>query len=113
MKRLRALFGLVLVVGGIYLLYELIPPYFNNYQLQDVVESEARIATYGSVRKSDQEIRDGVYKKALDIGVPITPEQIQVQRGGGSEIVISADYSVHVDLPLHPVDLDFHASSKK
>ncbi len=113
MKGLRALFGLALVVGGIYVLYLVIPPYFNNYQFQDMIESEARLASYSSYHKNDQEIRDGIYKKAQDIGVEIAPEQIQVQHGAGNEIMISADYSVHVDLPLYAFDLNFHPSSKK
>ena len=41
MKTLRAILGVALVVGGTYYGYLLIPPYFNNYQLQDYIESEA------------------------------------------------------------------------
>ncbi len=112
MKRVRALFGLLLVVGGFYVAYKLIPPYFNNYQFQDVIETEARENTYSGYPKSEDDVRTRVYRKAQELDVPIRPEQIQVSRNG-PEYVITADYTVHVDLPVYPLDLQFHASSQK
>ena len=112
MKRLRALFGLLLVGGGFYVAWMLIPPYFDNYQFQDIIENEARQNTYSGYPKSEEDIRTSVFKKAQDLEIPIKPEQIQVSRKG-PEVVISADYTVHVDLPLYPVDLEFHPSSRK
>ena len=109
MKTLKALFGLFVVVAGFYVAYKLIPPYFNNYQFQDAIESEARLNSYNY--KSEQEIREIIAKKARDLELPVTTDQITVQRSG-SELIISAEYTVHVDLPGYPMDLKFTPSTK-
>ena len=109
MKTLKAIIGVALVVGGTYYGYLLIPPYFNNYQLQDYIESEARINTYNA--KPEQDITDGVLKQARNLEIPLQQENITVQRGAG-ELQISCSYSVHVDLPGYPLDLKFAPASK-
>ena len=109
MKTLKAIIGVVVVVGGVYYGYLLIPPYFNNYQLQDYIESEARLNTYTT--KPEQEIKDGVLKQARNLDIPLPAESITVVRGTG-ELQISCSYTVHVDLPGYPVDLKFAPTSK-
>lgn len=109
MKTLKALIGLVLVVGGSYYGYLLLPVYINNYQLQDYIESEARINTY--TNKTEQDIKEGLIKEARNDDIELKPEDITVVRGSG-ELQISCSYSVHVDLPGYPLDLQFHPSSK-
>ncbi len=112
MKSWRTVLGLLVLAGGVYVGYMLIPPYFNNYQFQDAVESEARMNTYGAVRKSDEDLRAGIIKKAAELDIPLRPEQVTIDRNG-TEYVITADYTIHVDFPVHPVDLSFHTSSRK
>jgi len=109
MKTLKAIIGVAVVVGGTYCGYLLIPPYFNNYQLQDYIESEARLNTYTT--KPEQEIKDGVLKQARNLDIPLPAENITVQRGTG-ELLISCSYTVHVDLPGYPLDLKFAPTSK-
>ncbi|MDP9264071.1 MAG: hypothetical protein M3O85_07115 [Acidobacteriota bacterium] len=109
MKTLKAIAGLALVVGGAYIGYLLIPPYFANYQLQDYIESEARLQTYTT--KPEQDIRDGVLKQARNLDIPLAPEAVTVVRGAG-ELQISCSYTVHVDMPGHPMDLKFTPASK-
>ncbi len=108
MKTLRALFGILIVVAMVYSAYKLLPPYFNNYQFQDAMETEARVNSYTA--KPDQDIRETIFKKAKEYDIPVTPEQINVLRNG-AELQIWTDYSIHVDLPLYPVDLKFHPAS--
>ncbi len=109
MKTLKAIIGVAVVVGGTYCGYLLIPPYFNNYQLQDYIESEARLNTYTT--KSEQDIKDGVLKQARNMDIPLPPENITIVRGTG-ELQISCSYTVHVDLPGYPLDLKFAPTSK-
>ena len=109
MKTIKAILGVALVVGGVYCGYLLLPAYFSNYQLQDYIESEAKINTY--TPKPEQDIKDGVLKKAHDLDIPLRPEDVTVQRGAG-ELQISCSYSVHVDLPGYPVDLKFAPGTK-
>ncbi len=109
MKTLRALAGIALIVAVIYGLWMMLPPYFRNYQLDDVVADEARMNTY--TVKSEEDIRQTIWRKAKDLDIPVTPEQINVRRLGNG-VSISVDYSVHVELPVHPVDLHFHSDSQ-
>jgi hypothetical protein len=109
MKTLKALLGLAVLVGAFYLAWMLVPPYFNNYELEDYMAQEARFNTYTA--KSETDMRESIYKKAQDLTIPLTREQINVQRISNG-VSISADYTVHVDLPLYPIDMTFHPASK-
>ena len=109
MNRVKALLGVLLVVVGAYAAWILLPPYINNYEFQDDIQNEALINSYSS--KTEQDIRNTLAKKAADYGIPLKAEQIHVQRSG-PELSIWADYTVHVDLPGFPLDLNFHPATK-
>jgi hypothetical protein len=105
-------FGIFVIVAGIYLGAEMIPVYYDNYQFQDVVKTEATLETYTS--KPEDAIRDSLFKKAQSLDIPLTKDQIKVQRHGTmgtGSLTISAPYTVHLDLPGYPVDLHFDAST--
>ena len=104
MKKLKPYMGIGLVVLAAYLMYMLVPPYFNNYQFDDWIASETRLGTYGG--KSTDAIRDDVIKKAREYDIDLTAEQVRVEQDGRTTR-ISASYTVHVPLPLYPVDLHF------
>ena len=108
-ERVSPFVGLVIVAIGIYLGYMLLPPFFNNWQFQDSVESEARLDTYNT--KPEAEIRKDILKAARENNVPVTDDTLNVVRSGYG-VQISAAYVVHVDLPGYPVDLKFNAASK-
>ncbi len=110
MKNVKALIGILVVVAGIYVGFKLLPPYFNSFQFQDAIESEARLAA-NSPTRTEQEIRETVFKRAVEYDVPLTIDQINVQRSG-SEVQIWAKYTIHVDLPGYPMDLKFEPTSK-
>ena len=109
MKSLKALFGLCVIVGGMYLAWMVFPPYFNNYQLSDSMEEASHFAAVN--RQSDDDIRQNVLKEARGLRIDLKPEQIKVQRMQ-DEVIIWADYTVHIDLPYRPFDLEFHPASK-
>jgi hypothetical protein len=112
MGSIKLIFGLFIIVASVYLGAELIPPYFANYQFEDVVKNEAMINTYNS--KPEDAIRDELFKKAQDLELPLTKDQIKVRRMGPTgtgSLTIETEYSVHVDLPGYPLDLQFDASS--
>jgi hypothetical protein len=104
MKKLKPYMGIGLMVLAAYLMYMLVPPYFNNYQFDDWIASETRLGTYGG--KSADAIRDDVIKKAREYDIDLTAEQVRVEQDGRNTR-ISATYTVHVPLPLYPVDLHF------
>jgi hypothetical protein len=109
MKTIKALFGVFVVVAMMFVAYKVLPPYFANYQFEDIVDNEAKMNSYN--QKSEQEIRDGIVKKARDLDIPLTSEQVKVQRMG-TELEISADYTVHIDIPVYPFDIHFTPASK-
>jgi YbbR domain-containing protein len=109
MKSLRALFGVFVVIASFYLAWKLIPPYFNNYQFEDEVKNAALMNSYNN--RSPEEISIDLAKKAAEYDIPLTPEQISVERNG-NELSIWAEYTVHVDLPGFPLDLKFRPATK-
>jgi hypothetical protein len=113
MGTIKLAFGIFVIVAGIYLGAELIPIYYENYQFQDMVKTEATLETYTS--KPEADIRDSLFKKAQSLDIPLSKDQIKVQRHGTQgtgSLTISAPYTVHLDLPGYPVDLHFDASTE-
>jgi hypothetical protein len=113
MGTVKLILVLGLLGGLVYVGAEVIPPYFANYEFQDTLDNEARIGTYST--KGDDVIREAVFKRAQELELPIAKEQIKVQRTGplgNGSVVIETDYSVHLDLPGYPMDIDFHPHSK-
>jgi hypothetical protein len=109
MKSFRAIAGIALIVAVVYATFMLVPPYYSNYQFQDVINSEARMNSY--TQKTEDDMREYVWRKAKEFDIPVTRDQINVKREGQS-VAISVDYQVHVDLPGYPLDLQFHTASK-
>lgn len=113
MGTIKLILVFALLAGAVYVSAEIIPPYFANYEFQDTLDTEARMGTYST--KGDELIRDTVFKKAQDLEIPVSREQIKVQHtgtGGNSTVMIETDYTVHVELPGYPMDLHFHPESK-
>jgi hypothetical protein len=112
---MKLIFGILVIGVSIYLGIQFIPPYYANYEFEDFVKTEATLQTYTT--KPEAEIRDTIFKKAQDLGIPIAKETIKVQRFGSTgvgSLNIQAPYVVHLDLPGYPVDLHFEpATSNK
>ena len=113
MGTLKLVLGLAVVIAVIYGLCLLVPPYFSNYQFEDMMKTEALHDTYST--KTDDDVRKAVLKQAKDFEISLTEEQVKVQRTGTQGMgtfSIDVDYTVHVDMPGYPLDLHFHPSSK-
>jgi len=108
MGKLKGLLALVILVGGAYVGWELIPPYFHRYEFQDDLDEIARVNSYN--QKTDDDVRAIVMKHASDLDIPLKENQITISRGGDG-LGISVHYHIHVDMVVHPVDLDFTANS--
>ncbi len=113
MGSLKMVAGIFVMVASVYLIAVLAPPFFSNYQFEDAIRTEAQMDTYNT--KTEDQIRDAIFKKAQDLDVPVTREQIKVQRSGVTgtgSISIEAPYTVHVSLPGYPVDLNFDPATR-
>jgi hypothetical protein len=109
MSTIKPIFGIAVFLVVVYLIWNLVPPFFHNYEFQDYVETEARDSTY--TNQTADEVKALVLKEARNDNIPITPEQITVVKEPNN-VSINAHYSVHVDLPFFPQDFQFSASSK-
>jgi hypothetical protein len=110
---MKMVFGILIIVASVILLATLAPPFFSNYQFEDALKTESQMTTYTT--KTEDVIRDEVFKKAQDLDVPVTKEQIKVVRNGvvgTGSVEIDAAYTVHVNLPFYPMDLNFNASAR-
>ena len=105
---MKAVFGILVMVVVIVVGVSLIPPYWANYQFEDAIKTEALMSTNST--KTEDAIRDTVFKKAKDLDIPLTKDNIKVQRvgtmGNGS-VTIEAPYTVPVNLPGYPIELHF------
>jgi len=98
----------LLIVGSVgYAGFKIIPPYFANYQFQDAIESESRFALSGYPKRSQDDIQDEVYKKAQELGIAVKRDDVHVIMSN-SQVSISLDYNVPIDLNVYQFTLQFH-----
>lgn len=94
LQNLKALFGLAIVGGVVYVGAMVGPHYFAFYQFKDDVASAAK---FGSTsEKSDTEIRDEVLAKANQYKISLREEQVLVTRDG-RDVTIKAKYKEVVE----------------
>lgn len=86
---------------------KIVPIYVENYQFQDSIEAESRFALTGYPKKSPDDVRNDILKKAKELDLPVKPEDIRVSMTNGS-VEISADYSYTFDLSVYQWTHDFH-----
>jgi hypothetical protein len=108
MGKLKGLIFLGIVAAGVYVGWNMIPPYFNNYQLQDDLDDIARRNSY--TQTNEDGVKQIVITKAKADDVTLKEENITVTRGADG-LGISVHYRVHLDMVVRPVDLDFTANS--
>ncbi len=108
MGKVKGFFGLAVIAIGFYVAWNMIPPYFHNYELQDDLDDIARKMSY--LAKSDDDIKASVINKAKNSDIALKEDQVLVTRDGDG-LSITVKYRVHVDMMVHPMDIDFAAKS--
>lgn len=110
MKTLRGIIALAVVGFAFYVAFKVVPVYFDYYQFQDAIEEEARIQSYTG--KNVNDIRETVWKRAQQLDLPLaSPDDLKVERTGNT-VSIQTEYTVHIDIPIHPFDLKFEPNTK-
>ncbi len=105
---MKLFIGIVVFAIAISASVALIPPYWAEYQFEDAIKTEALMATNST--KTEDAIRDTVYKRAMDLDIPLEKEKIKVHRvgtEGTGSVTIEAPYTVTVNIPGYPVNLNF------
>lgn len=107
--RARLVVTLLFIAAMIFVAAEIIPPYFAYYQFQDAIKSEAKFALTGYPKKSLDDIREDIYKKAQELDIPASKDAIQLSVDGqNGRVDIGLDYSVPIDLKVYQFTLEFH-----
>jgi len=107
--KLNLIVTLVIVGGLIFAAVKVVPVFINNYEFQDALQSEAKFALTGFPRKSPDDIRDDIYKKAQELGIPIGRDAILLNiDASDGQVDITVDYNVTFDLAIWQLPHDFH-----
>jgi hypothetical protein len=106
-SKLNLILTLLFMGVMVFIAVKIVPVYFANYQFQDSIESESRFALTGYPKKSADDIREDLWKKAQDLGIPARKEDIRVVVSNGS-VDLGVDYSVPIDLSVYQFTIQFH-----
>ena len=109
MGKVKTVIGFGLLIAMFYVGWNMIPPYFHDYAFRDDLDEVARRNSY-LMQKSDDDLRDIVIKEAAKESISLKEDQITIERTGDG-LGITVHYRVHVDMLVHPVDLDFTTNS--
>jgi hypothetical protein len=112
METSKLIFGVVIIGLVLYLGIEIVPAYYSNYEFQDAVSRAALDNTYRPV--SEDDIQAQVLKTARQLDIPVTADDVKVVRTGNmgaGAVSIDVNYTIHVPLPVYPLDLHFNPSS--
>jgi len=113
MGSIKAIFGMLVIVGMIYCAWQIVPPELENYSFQDDLRQVAMVGG-ANPHETDQDLMNAVMKKAQEHQITLAPEQITVQRigsPGAPAVYVAADYSVPVVLPGYSFSIHFNPSS--
>jgi len=101
-SRLGCLISVLLVVTIAYFGFNIGEVYLRYYRLRDAMEQEARFAH----NRTDDAIRIRLAAVADSMGLPEEAARVTIIRNA-SRIMISSDYSEHVELPLFVREFKF------
>ena len=79
MEKLKILIIILVVAGGIYYAWNIVPAYFHNYEFQDGLDDIVRKATYVNINEED--LRQAVINKGRAMDIALKEEQIAVTKG--------------------------------
>lgn len=102
MGRLGCLVSLLLLVTIAYFGFNIGEVYLRCYRLKDAMVQEARFAH----NRDDNTIRARLAAVADSLGLPDEAGRVTIRRSA-ARIVISTDYSEHVELPLFVREFHF------
>ena len=117
LKKLKVIVVLAVLVGTALGGWRIAKCEVANLQFQEDMhdlagKSGVRIGNYAQL--SDDDFRAAVIQKAKEYDIELSPEQVSVQRqNGNTPVLLTADYSVPVNLASYSMSLHFTPSSAK
>lgn len=98
------LVGLVVMLVAIFIAYKMIPIKVKNAEIREVCADEAKSAG----TRGDDTIRKSILQKARENQLPITDENIKIDRTTPNMIKLDVEYEVPVDFPGYVYHWKFH-----
>lgn len=100
----------LLILGTIaYVCFKIVPPYVNNYQLQDTCDAESRM--FAAHQKTDDRVRATIFSELQGLGITVPREAVKVEIMG-RRVRVGVDYTVTVSVFGADINLDFHPSGE-
>ncbi len=90
--RLGSILTLAVIAFAVYVSVKFVPVLFAQYEFKDAVAEEAKF----SARRSPETVRNNLADKAASLGLPITHQQIHVERKP-TWIRIQVNYQLSVE----------------
>lgn len=104
----KAILSIAFVFAVIYCGFKIIPVYVNSYELQDYIRQQNPF--WVTQRTPADAIRNHILAKAKDLDLPVEPDQVKVEVGGG--VKVQLDFTVPVDLRVYTLQLHFTPSAE-
>jgi len=95
------LIGIILLLVAGVLAYKLIPVKVKAADLRDTIDREAKSG------HDEKEITQAVLRKADELQLPLTAENIKIKRSS-SYITVDVEHEVPIDLPGYNFNWKFH-----
>ena len=104
-------FLIVLVILGAiaYVCFKMVPPYVNNYQLEDTCVAESRM--FAAHQKTEDRVRAAVFSELQGLGINVPREAVKVEILG-HRVRVSVDYTVVVNVFGADINLQFNPSGE-
>ena len=105
----RVIAGIAVLVVLVFVGILLIPPYVENWKLQQYLNDlDTKAAT---AQTPVEVIRANVVNKAAELGLPVHTEDVRVSRSADGPVRIEVLYVVHVGMSVYTVDLHFRPAA--
>jgi hypothetical protein len=103
----RQILILLSIIVLLFAAAQYIPAYFAAFQFNDFIRQQVKYAA--SSRKTTDTLRDEVLRKAADLGIPLSKQDIRITKKGPS-FTIEVDYRWPIDMKVYHHVLAFHTS---
>lgn len=102
--RAKLIVWLTILGIGAYLMFMIVPPYVNDYQLRDTLQAESRF--FAAHMKSAEAVRNTVWNEMQSLRIPAQREAIIISDAGRVGH-LEVKYTVVVELPGYKLNLNF------
>jgi hypothetical protein len=104
--QMGCLVGLIVLALGVFIAFKLIPVKVKAAELRQEVVDEAKSAG----THNDDKIRANILRKAKEDNLPVTEDNIKINRGN-NEISVDVEYTVPIEFPGYTYQWHIHNSA--